>query len=55
MDSNKPSHWQVIETRTGKVKADFLTHDQALAFCNQIEPHPDTTGFQYVMQPVRSS
>jgi hypothetical protein len=37
-----------------RVVADNLTHDQALNQCEYLEPHPETTGFRYVMQPVRN-
>lgn len=54
MDPNLPSHWQVVHVGTSRVVANNLTHDQALAHCQDLEPHPETTGFRYVMQPVRA-
>lgn len=53
MDANRPAHWQVVENKTGKVKADKLSHAEALARCETLEPNPEITGFRYTMQPVR--
>lgn len=54
-DTNRPHHWQVIDTRTWKVVADNLSHANALAYCSHLEPHPETTFFRYVMEPVREA
>lgn len=54
-DTNRPSHWQVIDTKTNKVKADNLRHDEALALCERLEPEPEVTCFRFTMQPVRAN
>lgn len=53
-DPNLPHHWQVIDTRSMRVVVDNLTHDQALTYCQEVEPKPELTGFRFNMQPVRS-
>lgn len=54
MDSNRPSHWQVFNSKTEEVVADNLTHKQALELCLELDPEIDKPGNTlYNMRPVR--
>lgn len=54
VDTNAPVAWRVIERSTGKIIAEFPYMLRALAKCEELEPYPETSGFRYTMEPVRS-
>lgn len=54
-DPNRPSHWQVIDTKTNAVIDTNLSHAAALWLCNGLEPEQPPSGYRYEMKPIRDA
>lgn len=53
-DPNRPAGFKVLDTHDDNhVMAAFATHDEASAFCENLEPEHSGHGWRYIVEPIR--